>query len=106
MEKNRDDLVVILAGYADKMDLFFSVESRACRAGSLTTSPSPITRSSELEQIAMLMIDGLGYSFSPDARDCVALATWTGGSDSRGSPTRAVCATRWKGRGYAMRGDC
>ncbi|MGO9285106.1 MAG: CbbX protein, partial [Mycobacterium sp.] len=68
MEKNRDDLVVILAGYADKMDLFFSANpGMQSRIAHHITFPDYTIE--ELEQIAMLMIDGLGYSFSPDARE-------------------------------------
>ena len=68
MEKNRDDLVVILAGYADKMDLFFSANpGMQSRIAHHITFPDYTVE--ELEQIAMLMIDGLGYSFSPDARE-------------------------------------
>merc|ERR1711869_194612 len=37
MENNREDLVVVLAGYKDRMDKFFS-SSRACPAASATTS--------------------------------------------------------------------
>ena len=68
MEKNRDDLVVILAGYADKMDLFFSANpGMQSRIAHHITFPDYTVE--ELEQIAMLMIDGLGYSFSPGARE-------------------------------------
>ena len=68
MEKNRDDLVVILAGYADKMDLFFSANpGMQSRIAHHITFPDYTVE--ELKQIAMLMIDGLGYSFSPDARE-------------------------------------
>jgi probable Rubsico expression protein CbbX len=68
MEKNRDDLVVILAGYADKMDLFFSANpGMQSRIAHHITFPDYTV--DELDQIAMLMIDGLGYSFSPDARE-------------------------------------
>jgi probable Rubsico expression protein CbbX len=68
MEKNRDDLVVILAGYADKMDLFFSANpGMQSRIAHHITFPDYTVQ--ELEQIAMLMVDGLGYSFSPDARE-------------------------------------
>lgn len=48
MENNRDDLVVIFAGYADKMDQFFSANP-GCRAASPITSTfrtTPSTNSS------------------------------------------------------------
>ena len=67
MENNRDDLAVILAGYADKMDKFFSanpgVQSRIAHH---ITFPDYTV--GELEQIAVLMSGQLGYSLSADAR--------------------------------------
>ncbi|MCV7031938.1 CbbX protein [Mycobacterium sherrisii] len=67
MENNRDDLVVILAGYADKMDQFFSanpgMQSRIAHHIAF-----PDYTVGELEDIAGLMITGLGYRFSDDAR--------------------------------------
>jgi probable Rubsico expression protein CbbX len=66
MENNRDDLVVILAGYADKMDRFFSsnpgMQSRIAHHVSF-----PDYSVEELEQIAHLMAEQLGYSLSPNA---------------------------------------
>ena len=56
MENNRDDLVVILAGYADKMDQFFSanpgMQSRIAHHISF-----PDYTVDELEQIAALMTE-------------------------------------------------
>lgn len=67
MENNRDDLVVILAGYADKMDQFFSANpGMQSRIAHHITFPDYTV--GELEQIAGLMIDGLGYRFSDEAR--------------------------------------
>ncbi|GAB3001384.1 CbbX protein [Mycobacterium bourgelatii] len=67
MENNRDDLVVILAGYADKMGRFFSanpgMQSRVAHHISF-----PDYTVGELEQIAGLMIAGLGYRFSEEAK--------------------------------------
>jgi probable Rubsico expression protein CbbX len=67
MENNRDDLVVILAGYADKMDQFFSanpgMQSRIAHHISF-----PDYTVDELEQIAALITEQLGYSLSADAR--------------------------------------
>lgn len=67
MENNRDDLVVILAGYADKMERFFSanpgMQSRVAHHISF-----PDYTVGELEAIAGLMITGLGYRFSEDAK--------------------------------------
>lgn len=67
MENNRDDLVVILAGYADKMDQFFSANpGMQSRIAHHITFPDYTV--GELEDIAGLMITGLGYRFSDDAR--------------------------------------
>ncbi len=67
MENNRDDLVVILAGYADKMDQFFSanpgMQSRVAHH-----IPFPDYTVGELGQIATLMSDAIGYRFSADAQ--------------------------------------
>ncbi|HUO37939.1 MAG TPA: CbbX protein, partial [Mycobacterium sp.] len=67
MENNRDDLVVILAGYADKMDRFFSANpGMQSRIAHHITFPDYTV--GELEQIAALMTDQLGYSLSTDAQ--------------------------------------
>jgi probable Rubsico expression protein CbbX len=67
MEAHRDDLVVILAGYADKMDVFFAanpgMQSRI--AHHITFPDYTVT---ELEDIAVLMTDELAYRFSDEAR--------------------------------------
>ena len=68
MENHRDDLVVILAGYADKMDQFFSANpGMQSRIAHHITFPDYTV--AELEDIAVLMTDGLGYAFSDDARE-------------------------------------
>jgi probable Rubsico expression protein CbbX len=67
MENNRDDLVVILAGYADKMDRFFSANpGMQSRIAHHVTFPDYTV--DELEQIAALMTKRLGYTFSADGR--------------------------------------
>jgi probable Rubsico expression protein CbbX len=67
MENNRDDLVVILAGYANKMDKFFSANpGMQSRIAHHITFPDYTV--DELEQIAALMTEQLGYSLSTDAR--------------------------------------
>jgi probable Rubsico expression protein CbbX len=67
MENNRDDLVVILAGYADKMDKFFSANpGMQSRIAHHITFPDYTV--DELEQIAALMTDQLGYSLSESAQ--------------------------------------
>ena len=66
MENNRDDLVVILAGYKDKMDLFFQsnpgMRSRIAHHIDFTNY-----RSEELLAIAKLMLASQNYRFSADA---------------------------------------
>lgn len=66
MENNRDDLVVILAGYADKMNLFFSANpGMQSRIAHHVTFPDYSV--DELEQIARLMTGQLGYTLSAEA---------------------------------------
>ncbi|HSV65145.1 MAG TPA: CbbX protein [Mycobacteriales bacterium] len=67
MENNRDDLVVILAGYADRMDEFFrSNPGMSSRIAHHLVFPDYTL--DELEQIGQLMIGDLGYTFSPEAQ--------------------------------------
>ncbi|MEE6140256.1 CbbX protein [Mycobacterium sp. 050128] len=67
MENNRDDLVVILAGYADKMDQFFSANpGMQSRVAHHITFPDYTV--DELAQIATLMTEQLDYTFSDDGR--------------------------------------
>jgi len=66
MENNRDDLVVILAGYKDRMDKFFqSNPGMSSRIAHHVDFPdySP----DELVSIAKLMLEKMQYAFSPDA---------------------------------------
>jgi probable Rubsico expression protein CbbX len=67
MENHRDDLVVILAGYADKMDTFFAANpGMQSRIAHHITFPDYTV--GELEQIAARMAGELGYTFAPDAQ--------------------------------------
>jgi probable Rubsico expression protein CbbX len=67
MENKRDDLVVILAGYADKMGTFFAANpGMQSRIAHHITFPDYTL--GELEQIATLLTGELGYTFAPDAR--------------------------------------
>lgn len=67
MENNRDDLVVILAGYAEKMDQFFSANpGMQSRVAHHITFPDYTV--DELEHIAALMTEELGYILSADGR--------------------------------------
>ena len=70
MENNRDDLVVIFAGYADKMDQFFSANpGMQSRVAHHITFPDYCLE--ELDQIAVLMTEQLGYRLSPAGRDAL-----------------------------------
>jgi probable Rubsico expression protein CbbX len=66
MENQRDDLVVILAGYKDRMDTFFgSNPGMASRVAHHIDFPD--YSDGELMQIAELMLGQLNYSFGPEA---------------------------------------
>lgn len=65
MENNRDDLVVILAGYKDKMDRFFQ-SNPGMRSRIAHHIDFPDYRSEELLAIAKLMLAEQNYHFSPD----------------------------------------
>ncbi len=68
MENNRDDLVVIFAGYKDRMDHFFSsnpgMNSRVAHHIDF-----PDYQADELQQIAQLMLGSMQYRFDERARD-------------------------------------
>jgi probable Rubsico expression protein CbbX len=71
MENQRDDLVVILAGYKDRMDTFFqSNPGMSSRIAHHIEFPdySP----DELMQIGDRMLDGMHYRFTDGARACFA----------------------------------
>lgn len=67
MENQRDDLVVILAGYKDRMAQFFSsnpgMSSRIAHHIDF-----PDYQVDELDAISVMMAEKLNYRFSPDAR--------------------------------------
>jgi probable Rubsico expression protein CbbX len=66
MENHRDDLVVILAGYKDRMDTFFSSNpGMASRVAHHIDFPD--YSEAELMQIAQLMLGQLNYSFDGSA---------------------------------------
>ena len=71
MEANRDDLVVILAGYADRMDTFFRYNpGMASRIAHNLDFPD--FSLDELLQIAGLMLDREQYRLSPEAKQAFA----------------------------------
>ncbi|MBE1207537.1 CbbX protein [Aminobacter carboxidus] len=66
MESHRDDLVVILAGYKDKMDRFF-LSNPGMRSRIAHHIDFPDYRPDELQDIAMLMLAEQNYRFSDGA---------------------------------------
>ena len=71
MENQRDDLVVILAGYADRMHTFFqSNPGMSSRIAHHLDFPDYAR--SELEAIGDRMLAGLAYRFGPGAREAFA----------------------------------
>ena len=101
MEARRDDLVVVLAGYSDKMDVFFQsnpgISSRIAHHVEF-----PDYTLDELVEIALRMLGEQRYELTPDAVPRSG-TTSSAGCAGRASPTRAVCATRWSGRGCVRR---
>ena len=71
MENNRDDLVVILAGYADKMDKFFQ-SNPGFRSRVAHHIDFPDYGDGELLSIAEGMLDKMHYKLSPSARAALA----------------------------------
>lgn len=66
MENNRDDLVVILAGYKDRMDTFFkSNPGMSSRIAHHIDFPDYSEQ--ELLEISKKMVDSMHYVMSPDA---------------------------------------
>jgi probable Rubsico expression protein CbbX len=66
MENQREDLVVILAGYKDRMDSFFAANpGMSSRIAHHIDFPDYTL--DELQDIGKLMIRAEGYRFSPDA---------------------------------------
>ncbi len=68
MENNRDDLVVILAGYADRMDRFFQ-SNPGFRSRVAHHIDFPDYENAELLRIAESMLTDRSYQFSPEARE-------------------------------------
>ena len=71
MENNRDDLVVILAGYKDKMDRFFQ-SNPGMRSRIAHHLDFPDYSADELMAIARLMLASQNYRFSPDGAKAFA----------------------------------
>ncbi len=71
MENQRDDLVVVLAGYADRMERFFSANP-GFRSRVAHHIDFPDYNDAELLAIAKMMLDHQNYHLSPDAREAFA----------------------------------
>ncbi len=71
MEEQRDDLVVILAGYGDRMDRFFQTNP-GMRSRVAHHIDFPDYAPDELQAIAGLMLDRLQYQVSPDGAAALA----------------------------------
>ena len=71
MENNRDDLVVILAGYADRMDRFFE-SNPGFRSRIAHHIDFPDYSDEELLRIAELMLSEQNYTLTPAARSAMA----------------------------------
>jgi probable Rubsico expression protein CbbX len=71
MENNRDDLVVILAGYADKMDRFFE-SNPGFRSRIAHHIDFPDYSDDELLRISELMLEDQNYVLSDTARSALA----------------------------------
>ncbi|WP_299358854.1 CbbX protein [uncultured Paracoccus sp.] len=71
MENNRDDLVVIMAGYADRMDRFFAANP-GFRSRIAHHIDFPDYSDEELGRIAESMLDAQGYRFDPAAQAAMA----------------------------------
>jgi probable Rubsico expression protein CbbX len=70
MENQRDDIVVILAGYRDRMDTFFQ-SNPGMRSRIAHHIDFPDYSADELVQIAHIMLARLNYQFSPAAEDAL-----------------------------------
>lgn len=68
MENQRDDLVVILAGYKDRMDTFFRSNPGMSSRIAHHLDFSDYSHG-ELQQIADRMLDGMNYRFANGARE-------------------------------------
>ena len=71
MENNRDDLVVVLAGYKDKMDNFFK-SNPGFRSRIAHHIDFPDYSNDELLEIAEVMIAGMNYKFNKGSKKAMA----------------------------------
>ena len=101
METERENLVVVLAGYRDRMETFFrSNPGMGSRVAHHIHFPDFDV--DELMAIGGLMLGQQAYELTPEAERASA-RTSSGGSCGRGSRTAAASATRSTGRACARR---
>ena len=93
MENQREDLVVILAGYGDRMDAFFR-SNPGFRSRIAHHIDFPDYADEELLAIAELMLRDMNYRLHRRMRVRSSSATSHCARTSRSSPTRARSATR------------
>ena len=106
MENQRDDLVVILAGYKDRMDTFFqSNPGMSSRIAHHLDFPD-YTPPTSCCAIAELHARRSSTTASTPARATRSRTTSRCASRSRTSPMRAACATRSTARGCARPAGC
>ena len=94
MENNRDDLVVILAGYADRMDRFFS-SNPGFRSRIAHHIDFPDYADDELLAVAEKLLERQSYRLDDAARGAAISAC---AAPSRISPMPDPSATRWTAR--------
>ena len=93
MESQREDLVVILAGYGDRMDKFFA-SNPGFRSRIAHHIDFPDYSDDELLAIAELMLRDMNYKFSAGRARGLRPLHQRCARPSRCSPTRARSATR------------
>ena len=71
MENNRDDLVVILAGYKDKMDKFFE-SNPGFRSRIAHHIEFPDYSNNELLEIAEVMVASMNYKFNEESKKAMS----------------------------------
>ena len=104
MENNRDDLVVIMAGYADRMDRFFPPIRGSGRASPITSSFPIIPTTNWAGFPARCWRGRVTPSTPRDARRWRSISACA--ASSRISPMRGPSAMRSTGRGCARRTGC
>ncbi len=105
MEAERDKLVVIFAGYKDRMDDFFrSNPGLSSRVAHHIDFPDYDV--DELMAIAHLMLEQQNYVFDPGGGGGVPRVPRAARAAAALRARRAACATRSTARGCARRTGC